>query len=185
MPPKTKIDREQIVQQALELVRQGGEAALNARSIATALGCSTQPIFSHFHSMQALRETVIVTAGEVYARMVEQEFATGNYPPYKASGMAYIRFAEQEKCLFRLLFMRDRAGEATEDTSLEPLYAYIQEKWGIDRETALLFHLEMWGFVHGIASMLVTGYYTPDWTLIDRMLTDVFTALGWRFGRKE
>ena len=35
--------------------------------------------------------------------------AEGKYPPYKASGMAYIRFAKEEKELFKLLFMRDRS----------------------------------------------------------------------------
>lgn len=34
---------------------------------------------------------------------------SGEYPPYKASGMAYIDFARREKHLFRLLFMRNPA----------------------------------------------------------------------------
>ena len=37
--------------------------------------------------------------------------AATNYPPYKAMGMGYIRFAAEERELFRLLFMRDRSGE--------------------------------------------------------------------------
>ena len=41
MPPKIKITREEIVDTALNLVREAGEQALNARSIAAKLKCST------------------------------------------------------------------------------------------------------------------------------------------------
>ena len=48
MPPKVKITKEDIIQKALEIVRTNGEQALNARSIASALNCSTQPVFFNF-----------------------------------------------------------------------------------------------------------------------------------------
>jgi hypothetical protein len=47
MPPKVKITKEEIIQTALFLVRENGEQAINARAIATALHCSTQPILRH------------------------------------------------------------------------------------------------------------------------------------------
>ena len=43
----------------------------------------------------------------------------GKYPPYKASGIAYIQFAKEEKELFKLLFMRDRTGEKIEENREE------------------------------------------------------------------
>ena len=51
MPPKPKVSRDDIAVTALGLVRSEGVAALNARRLATALGCSTQPIFSNFASV--------------------------------------------------------------------------------------------------------------------------------------
>ena len=48
MAPRVKITREEIVEAAIGLVRQRGEAALNARNIAASLNCSTQPVFSQF-----------------------------------------------------------------------------------------------------------------------------------------
>ena len=38
-------------QTAVDLIRKSGEDSVNARSIATALNCSTQPIFSNFSSI--------------------------------------------------------------------------------------------------------------------------------------
>ena len=64
MPPKIKITKEEIIQTALELFKKEGDGAINARSIAAALGCSTQPIFSNFASMEELRSAVIAAAYE-------------------------------------------------------------------------------------------------------------------------
>ena len=49
MPPKVKISREDIIKTAVLIVKTSGVNELNARNIATMLGCSTQPIFSNFH----------------------------------------------------------------------------------------------------------------------------------------
>ncbi|MBP3368131.1 MAG: TetR/AcrR family transcriptional regulator, partial [Clostridia bacterium] len=77
MPPKVKITKEDIVKTALELVRAEGEEALNARSIAAALGCSTQPIFSNFETMDELREAGAESAYELYLGFIENEVKAG------------------------------------------------------------------------------------------------------------
>ena len=59
MPPKIRITKEDILSTAVEIVRQEGAAALNARAIASSLHCSTQPIFSNFETMDVLRAAVI------------------------------------------------------------------------------------------------------------------------------
>lgn len=43
MPPKVKVTKEEIIAAALEILRQKGMEAVNARAVAAALGCSTQP----------------------------------------------------------------------------------------------------------------------------------------------
>jgi AcrR family transcriptional regulator len=55
MPPKVKVTKEDIIQASVELVRKKGTDAINARTIASALNGSTQPIFSNFESMEELR----------------------------------------------------------------------------------------------------------------------------------
>jgi AcrR family transcriptional regulator len=67
MAPKIRITKESIISTAIDLVRVCGEQAINARAIATALDCSTQPIFSNFASMDELRREVMATAyGKIY-----------------------------------------------------------------------------------------------------------------------
>lgn len=184
MPPKVKVTRETIVKTALNVVRGGGEGALNARLIAALLGCSTQPIFSNFENMEKLKEAVVEKAGDLYKEYMAREVAEGKYPAYKASGMAYIRFAKEEKELFKLLFMCDRRLEAIPDddelkTSMEQI---VQSSTGLGMEETELFHLEMWAYVHGIAVMFATGYVGLEWELVSKMLTDAYLGLCKQYG---
>ena len=100
----------------------------------------------------------------------------GKYPPYKASGMAYIGFARQQPELFRVLFMRDRTGEPPqqEDEFTKRIIAMVMEKAGLNEAAARMLHLEMWIFVHGVASMLVTGYLNLEEEMISAALTDLY-----------
>lgn len=74
-------------------------------------------------------------------KLENEDMKSRKYPPYKASGMAYIRFAKEE---------------------LKQLSKSVQQILGLDEESAYLFHLEMWIYVHGIATMLVTSYLEWD-----------------------
>ena len=47
MPAVRKVSKEQIIDAAVEVLRDDGFSAINARSVAKKLGCSTQPITFH------------------------------------------------------------------------------------------------------------------------------------------
>lgn len=183
MPPKAKITREEIIATAVELVRQNGESALNARNIAHSLGCSTQPIFSNFSNMDELRAAVKEAADTMYRNYLATDMSAGKFPPYKASGMAYIRFAREEKELFKLLFMCDRSHETVRDDreSIRPIIEIIKKNLGLDEEKAYFFHMEMWVYVHGIATMIATSYLNWDDEMISSIVTDAYEGLKKRY----
>ncbi len=187
MPPKVKITKEQILACALDIVRKEGFSSVNARTLAKALECSTQPIFSNYPTMEALKEDILKFANTTYLNYLKEDTAKNEYPIYKASGMAYIHFAKEEKELFKLLFMRDRTEEdqnkKTED--FEAIVSIVQKNLGISREKAELFHLEMWIYVHGIATMIATSYLEFDKELISRMLTDSYLGLKKHYSKEE
>ncbi len=184
MPPKVKITREDIINAAVSIVRKDGAQSLNARTIASMLECSTQPIFSNFATMEDLRFAVLQRVDELYREYTRREVESGKFPEYKASGMAYIRFAKEEKELFKLLYMRDRSGEATpEDLDIDSdMEALVRNNTGLDRVSGRLFHLEMWAYVHGIATMFATNFFDLDWELVSRMLTDCYQGLKKQYG---
>jgi len=178
MPPKVKVTKKDIIDTAFRLCRESGESAINARGVADALGCSTQPIFSNFATMDELREAVMSAAYEEYLGFIENEVKSGKYPRYKAFGMAYVRFAKEEKQLFRFLFMCDRGGrDLTPTADFESSVNMIMEANGLTREDAELMHLEMWACVHGIGVMLATSFLQLEWELISEMMTDVYRGL--------
>ena len=186
MPPKMKVTREDIVKTALDLVRTHGEQAINARAIAASLDCSTQPIFSNFKSLDELQKATVDAAYEHYLSFLAEEAENGKYPRYKAFGMAYIRFAKEEKELFRLLFMCDRRGrELTPTADFEESVKLIMQANGVTRATAQLMHLELWACAHGIGTMLATSFLTLDWELISQMLSDVYQGIRARHGLEE
>ena len=179
MPPKVKITKEEIIGTAIELLKNDGESAINARSVAVALGCSTQPVFSNFASMEELREAVVLAAYERYLGFIKNEVESGKYPKYKSFGMAYVRFAKEEKELFKLLFMRDRTGEDISPSSpdFEEAVQMIMKTNGVSEEKAKLMHLEMWACVHGIGTMLATSFLELDFELVSDMLTDIYQGI--------
>ena len=183
MPPKCKFTREQVVEAALAVTRAQGAEAVTARSVAAGLGASPKVIFSLFRNMEELQAEVLRAADSLYRRRISEGMSSGEYPPYKGSGMAYVRFAREEKQLFRLLFMRDRSSETIgEDReSVRPQLELIEKNLGLDEDAAYLFHLEMWLYVHGIAAMLATSYLDWDMALVSRMLTDGFLGLRLRY----
>jgi AcrR family transcriptional regulator len=182
MPPKVKITKENIIDTALDIVRS--KASLNARTLAAALNCSTQPLFSNFASMDELRLAVLDKANVLYEEYIIREIESGKYPAYKAAGMAYIRFAREDRELFKLLFMRDRTNEDVPQTLDfgQRIETIVQNSTGLDPVEVKLFHLEMWAYVHGIASMAATGFADPDNELVSRMLTDAYKGMRKQYG---
>lgn len=187
MPPRVKITKEAIVDAAVNLVRKYGPDGINARGIASALNCSTQPVFSNFATIEELRFAVVARADALRREAMLREMESGRFPPYKASGMSYIRFAKEEKELFKLLYMRDRSKESVSEGAemTEEMSDIVAQNTGLQGDGAKLFHLEMWACVHGIATMFATGFLDLDWELVSKILTDCYQGLRKRYETEE
>lgn len=182
MPRNFMFTREEIIAAAVELTRQKGITALTARALGERLGSSSKPIFGLFENMAEVQSEVLNAAYGIYTDYLKKGVESGEYPPYKASGMAYIRFAREEKELFRLLFMRDRSGEKiTDGAELEEIVKQLVKSLKISEEKARMFHLEMWIYVHGIAVMLATSYLEWQEDFISNALTDAYFGLKYRY----
>lgn len=187
MPPKFMFKKEEIISAALDITRENGLSGVTARALAAKLGCSVKPIFGLFQNMEDVQQEVITAANRLYQSYLKDEMQKGKYPDYKASGMAYVRFAKEEKELFRLLFMRDRSKEKIEEgrEEVRPLIELIKQNLSLSEEDAFLFHIEMWVFVHGFATMSATSYLNWDEETIGNMLTDIYMGLMSRYKGKE
>ncbi|MBQ7364565.1 MAG: TetR/AcrR family transcriptional regulator [Clostridia bacterium] len=185
MPPRKKITREDILSSALLLIREKGADALNARELAKTLGTSTQPIFSQFASMKEVQNAAVSAAWEHYLAYRREDMTSGRYSPYKASGMSYIRFAGEEKELFKLLFMRDRREETYTANEADDMATLVADMMAYPLDTARRFHFAMWIFVHGIATMIATDYLTLSEETVSALITDTFRGLKRQYDTEE
>lgn len=178
MPAKKQVSREAILKAALSIVGERGMEGLNVRAIAEKCKCSTQPIYLSFKGMDELKSELSVAISAIFEKFLQDEINSGKYPPYKATGMGYIRFAKERPQYFKYLFMRDRAEEKYDKPSYEEFgIAKILRSMGISGEDADTLHAHMWIFVHGIATMHATGFLDWDKETVGKMLTVEFTAI--------
>ena len=184
--PEIKITKEKLVEEAIGLIRESGAQALNARALAKRAGVSTQPIFTHFAGMEDLKNVCLQRAVALYGEKMQKEISADPEHTFRAMGMGYIRFAREEKELFRWLFMRDSVREPLDlpDLAAEPV-RILQTELGLSKERAGRFHLEMWVVVHGIASMIVTGTFDWDDATILTVMSDFYPALIRKFSSRE
>ncbi|MCM1569900.1 MAG: TetR/AcrR family transcriptional regulator [Roseburia sp.] len=167
MARKESITLGQILETAFVLARNEGAAEVTARKVAAAAGCSTQPIFRAYKNMEELYDAVYLKAigffqdyYSLYPRVSKTPFAN--------LGMAYIAFAREEKHLFELLFVSQRAGKKSMYELLNGSTGNVFYEINLARvqgcpDPGSLF-MKMWLFIHGAACMTLTG----DYDLSDR-----------------
>lgn len=65
-----------------------------------------------------------------------------------------------------------------------PFVALIQKNLGLDEDEAYLLHLEMWIYVHGVATMVATSYLEWEEEFISRVLTDGYEGMKARYKKR-
>ena len=177
MAPKNKFTKEEMVEAALRVVRANGIDALTAKTMADALGTSTQPIFTAFGSMDGIKKEVYAAAIRVYDRYTEAGLQ--ERIPFFGVGMQYIRFAREEPELYRLLFLtraRDKSFSAMR--SMQHLQALVRptlmDIYKITEQEADLYFRDLWFVVHSLSTLIVTG----DCPYSDREIGQVLTGVS-------
>ena len=181
MPPKSQITNEMIVAAGVELVRSSGAEAVNVRRIAEELNCSTQPIMYRFSTVEELKAEIYAEADRLHSEYImTAEVAADD--PMLAIGLRYIRFAAEEKHLFRFLFQSDKyANSSFEELigsdGLAPVFAVIQAEAEITEQQSREAFSALFLTVHGIASLLANNSLQYDEGYFTNVLTNVFMGV--------
>lgn len=186
MPSKKRITRDAIIRTAVDILREEGYEKVNARSIAARLNCSTQPIYSEFANMDELKAELKKEAEKRYATIVEEYTQNSEYTAYIAFGLGFIRFAKDEKQLFRYLYMRDRHSKSMliEDVHLPKIIKVLTEQYGFSEKTAVSLHYDMTIYAYGLAVILNTNYLDmSEKQIMDRLRTE-YVALSCAYRRQ-
>ena len=62
MPPKAKISKEMIIEEAFQIARTEGVDKITARRISERLNCSTQPVLYYFATVEEIKTAVCLRA---------------------------------------------------------------------------------------------------------------------------
>ena len=178
MPPRAKITKEMIVDTAFHIVQEQGIDKVTARSISEKLNCSTQPVLYHFATIEEIKDSVYKKADEYhtgYIMNMEQDY--GN--PMLAIGVNYIRFAMEERNLFRFLFQSDEfAGfgilDLVESEDIRPLLEVLKQELDMPMEQVKKVFSTLFIFVHGYASLYANNTMVFDEKVVLEALDNVF-----------
>ena len=173
MPPKPKFTKEELIQAALELTREGGLEMVVARNLGGKLDTAPSTIFTHFDSVEEIRQAVIEAAREIYNGYVEE--GLGMVPPMKGFAVQYIRFAMEESNLYSVLFMNKRDDFKYIDFIIneghyERIISAAEENFSLNRSQAEFVYHNLWAYAHGIAVMSATGVCKFSLEEISQML---------------
>ena len=161
MPAIKKASREEILRAAEAVLRDGGFSAINARSVAKKLGCSTQPIYCLFKNMEELKTALTQRAIAQHTQRVRESLRAhaGNDSRYSSYGMGFVQFAAEEKQLFRWLYLEGRQLDPYQDDVLLPeVIEVIVDEFGYSEAVARSFHQDMIYFSYGLAILANTGH---------------------------
>ena len=100
-PRNAQFSKEDIINAAFELVRVNGWTGFSVTAVAKAIKSSTMPIYSQFANVKELEDAVCLKAMELLKeRMLEDRIGDR----WIDQGISYVRFAEEEKYLFRCMW---------------------------------------------------------------------------------
>lgn len=179
MPPKAKVTKKMIIDAGFEVVREYGIENVNARTVSGKLGCSTQPVMYHFKKIEDIKKAVYQKADEYHTAYITD---VHNDNPLLAMGLSYIRFAQTEKHLFRLLFQSNEfsgksISELINAEEVVPIIAVLSEATGVNARQAKDIFKPLFLFVHGYASMFANNSLEYDEEIISMDLKRIFTGV--------
>ncbi|MCA3278603.1 MAG: TetR/AcrR family transcriptional regulator [Roseomonas sp.] len=159
-----------LLEAARARLAEGAEAALTLRDIASRVGVSVNATYRHFDSKEALlMELAAQGFDALRAAMLSASAALGSAEAIEqlyAAGEAYVRFAQQDPALFKLMFGREGRFAAYErfDQAAEAAFAVVVERVAAVQGVAphpigaTKAAVAAWSLVHGFAILSIGGY---------------------------
>ncbi len=179
MANTTKITKEMILDTAFSIARREGLNSISNRRIAKELNSSIRPIYYQFKNTEGLK-TELGKKIDTYFYDYLLNNKLGNMPLYKQIGINYIRFSRDEKKLFKILFMSDNKllpSDFILDTDYMRIKDIIRISTNLSDKDIKSFHLKMWMFTHGIATLAANDTVLFTDKQISDLLSYEFQAL--------
>lgn len=176
MPPKTKFDREAIVDAAFDLAKEEGFVGITARSVAKRLRCSVAPIYLNFETIDDLIKAVVERVFALSDELLKKQEGADLF---ENVGKASLVFAREYPVFFRELVMQKNPYVASYETVQDSMIEALSEDENLrgltyDERKRLLLKMRI--FQTGISVMAANGNL-PSW-LDDQAAEELLLETG-------
>ena len=192
-PRNSQFSREDIIEAAFILVREKGWDGFSVVAVAKSIGGSTMPIYSQFSNVRDLEDVVCRKAMDLLKeRMLEER--TGD--KWIDQAISYVRFAEEEKYLFRCLWdsrnvdltkeMGKNLNEFISETLLDyPLFADLNgQELKMVRLTRMMFAQKLAYWLNTNSNYLTEKGITDTDDYIRRASKAIYDGFSLQFHEK-
>jgi AcrR family transcriptional regulator len=160
--PKTKYEKDDLVNAAFEIAREEGLAGISARNVAKKLGCSVAPIYVNFETVDDLRDAVVQRVFSISREMLENQQGSD---VFEKIGKASLAFAREYPILCRELTLNPNPYLSSYEQVEAALVEAMAEDpsmwdWSLDERRRLL--LKMRVFQIGLTALVANGQ-VPFW----------------------
>ena len=164
MGRKTQITKEIILDTALRMLIRDGYEAINIKTLAVEIGCSTQPIVWHFENMNGFRKAFF----EYCIDYAKSQFTVwnGNLDDLLTeTARGYIMIACNMPKLFRFVFADNKEDCKNSDVvqklqldNTKKIIHLLCEEKGLTEPQSASFLMNYEFYIHGIASYTASGF---------------------------
>ena len=180
MSRKQVISKEGLIDGAFKLVEEQGIGAMSARNLARYCGCSTQPIFRIYSTMDEMKADLMDKCFDFFSQYVA-EFKSVSDKPFVNLGMSYISFARKYPNLFAVIFVLDNGTDRNMyDLVNGGSHGFVTREYkklqGISPEAFQVLFMKVWIFIHGAACMVIKDDFDMTDDDLVKLLEDTISA---------
>ena len=164
MPTKPRIPKEKILKAAFKILIKEGYSAVNIKTIAKKLNCSTQPISWHFSNMNEFRKELALYALDFANNFMKPK---DKEDPFNAVGEGYLNLAFDYPNLFKFIYMNDSSEiniggveDISNDEGNEELVCYFVDTYKMSKNSAKKYLTSVIIYTHGLMTMIVSKLIT-------------------------
>ena len=175
MARKVTISKEVILEAALKMLIRDGYSSVNVKTLASEIGCSTQPIVWHFENMEGLR-IALAEYAMGYAAVKSASSFNSEVESFEFLGRAYVKMALKEPNLFRFLYLGEsplsKPYNLKDIGKNKEMISKIAGQTGLNEEQVIRFVRNTVIYSHGIATMVATGMLKGTEKELMKMIND-------------
>jgi AcrR family transcriptional regulator len=186
MPPKQNYTKEAVLQAAEKIMMRNGFETVNARSLAKELGCSTQPIYSYFADMKALKNELYNMVVNQFMEKINTKKDDDDFLNYATK--TFILTAKNESHLFRFIYnSHNFDGKSMEELLSEYetnrlICERLIKDYSLSEKQGHITFYKIWFFIYGISTMLATNKLNISdsdvFELVQKTIADILKIKG-------